>query len=458
MTLKKRLAISNIFMILIPILILSITLSISFIIGIVYINNNKAILNTKGFYFEKDLLSKEINEELDGDKNFDKLSIIDPNNGRIIIYENNNIIYEYGNSFINDSKLSNSIDSKEIFIMSDERQLYRYEYNGYIVEIYSSVISFENNLKNLIFIIFVIILFIILISVVVSNYLLSNFFIKKITKPLDMLYDGTKRVALGDYNTHIEYNENDEFKVIIDEFNRMNNELNEAIKKIKKNDEDRKELILGITHDIRSPLTAIRGYTEGIIDGVCDTNEKRFKYLERIKDKCNDINNLVSKMITLTNEINENKLIDLKNIIEEFYNKYLDIYKNQGLNIEVNFKDDFSIFSNRDDLFRVLFNICDNSLKYKDSDVCNIKIDLYKEDNYYKLAFTDNGPGVNISNVNSIFDEFYRADKARTHPENGSGLGLAIVKKIILEAKGDIRAYNLDKGLRIECRWSIDNE
>lgn len=130
--------------------------------------------------------------------------------------------------------------------------------------------------------------------------MLSRSVFRKIERPLDKLLAGAREVASGNLDYRIEYNENGEFKPAIDEFNTMTEKLKNSVEMLKDEEASRQMLIVGITHDIKSPLTSVIGYVEGLCDGVADTQEKQLRYLKVMRKKCDEINALVTKMIVLT--------------------------------------------------------------------------------------------------------------------------------------------------------------
>ena len=248
----------------------------------------------------------------------------------------------------------------------------------------------------------------------------------------------------------IEFRENNEFKTIIDEFNSMTEKLKRSIEQVKDEEENRKMLVIGITHDIKSPLTSVKGYAEGLLDGVAATKEKQNRYLEGIKRKCLEIDALVSEMIVLTKseyELAENtEEINVNSVIENFISEHNDEYAERGIKINCSLNSVLNIKCSQNDFIRVIANIADNVAKYKKGACGRLHITLDEKDSDIILNFADNGQGVDEKALPHIFDPFYRADEARTSTASGNGLGLAIVKKIIVAAGGNVSAYNNEQG------------
>lgn len=281
---------------------------------------------------------------------------------------------------------------------------------------------------------------------------------KKIEEPLDKLYNASKLASLSDLDYEIEYDNDDEFKPIIDEFNNKNKELKKSVLKIEESNKEKQMLLQGIAHDIKSPLTSIIGCVEGINDGVAESLGKTNEYLNIIKNKCLDINKMVSRLTTITISKCSNFKINVLKSIVDFINDNESSYLGLGIKIDFinNYNDDFYINCDNDDFKRCLSNICDNSYKYNMNKNVHIIISCLRINNEFVLKIADDGCGVDDGDISYIFNPFFRSDKARSNPNNSNGLGLAIVKKIIENSDGVIKAYN-NNGLCIEMKWRCDD-
>ncbi|CAG9709086.1 putative Histidine kinase [Clostridium neonatale] len=232
--------------------------------------------------------------------------------------------------------------------------------------------------------------------------------------------------------------------------------LKESIDTRIKYEENRKELMAGISHDLRTPLTAIKGYVEGLRDNVANTPEKQKKYLNTIYYKACDMDRLVEELF-LFSKLDTGKfpfkfdIIKINDYINNFYLKIKEEFLNKGLEIflanDCNEKDKVNIDCKQMD--RVLLNIIENSYKYKKDSIGTCKINMYEKENDIVIKISDNGKGVSEEELEKIFISFYRCDPSRTKTNEGSGLGLAIAKQIIDNHKGKIRAYS-NNGLVIE--------
>ena len=267
--------------------------------------------------------------------------------------------------------------------------------------------------------------------------------------PIYKLKKGFDEVSNGNLDFEIEYRFQDEFKEVFDSFDEMRKYLKKTVKDRVAFDEYRKNIIRGISHDLRTPLTSIRGYCEGLIENVANTPEKKARYYHAIQVRTNDLEKLVDSLFVLTKlekkEVKFNfELVNLKNYIHEWVNDH-NQYKECQINIE-EFDEEIYVMMDQNEIGRVLNNIIENSIKYSHDPL--ITICATKNENSMVLSINDNGPGVNEKSIDKIFDRFFREDEARTITTIGNGLGLAIVQEIIQNHGGKVSAKN-ENGLNI---------
>lgn len=140
----------------------------------------------------------------------------------------------------------------------------------------------------------------VVVAILITNRILTKYVFKKVENPLNLLVYGVNEIGKGNLDYSVTYTENDEFKTVFEAFNEMTKRLKDSVEQTKKNEESRKELMAGISHDIRSPLTSIKAYVEGLLDGIAKTEEIRLNYLRIIKKKAEDIERLVSQIFTFS--------------------------------------------------------------------------------------------------------------------------------------------------------------
>jgi len=210
---------------------------------------------------------------------------------------------------------------------------------------------------------------------------------------------------------------------------------------------EEKELISNISHDLRTPLTAIKGYVEGLMDGVADTPQKREKYLKTIFNKVNDMDTLINEL-TIYSKIDTNRIpynfkkISVNEYFDDCYNEIVMDLEAKDIELEYcnHANSKMYITADAEQLKRVINNIVSNSVKYLADRKGHIKLDIYDKDAYVHIRIEDNGKGISKEELPHIFERFYRADSSRNSTQGGSGIGLAIVKKIIIDHNGNIWA------------------
>jgi len=221
-------------------------------------------------------------------------------------------------------------------------------------------------------------------------------------------------------------------------------------------EENRKELLSNISHDLKTPITSIIGYVEGIKDGVANTEEKMDKYLTTIYTKAKDMDLLIDELF-LFSKLDLKKLpfnvetIDLHQYIRDYVEEASFDLVSRDIQLQyTSFNKPLYVKADRDKLRRVLANLLSNSEKYMDKQEKQITISLLEKSDEVIIQVMDNGIGIDPHALPLIFDRFYRAELSRNSQTGGSGLGLAIAKQIVLEMGGDIWGTSeLNKGTSI---------
>ncbi len=233
---------------------------------------------------------------------------------------------------------------------------------------------------------------------------------------------------------------------VVDSFEQMRKKLKSSLNNQIKYEENRRELISNISHDLRTPINAIKGYIEGIRDGVADSPEKIEKYMNTISLKEDALEHLIEELFLFSKLDLKKVQFDFKEInLVSFFKDCLEElnFDYKDLHINYDFKDSGTAIVSADPshLKRVISNIIDNADKYNDKDKKIINARIRKKDsNFYRLEIEDNGRGISKENLPYIFDRLYRADLSRTTDKKGSGIGLSIAKQIIEGHNGKILA------------------
>lgn len=466
MTIKKRLTQSNVIMIIVPVLITSLIIACCACGVYIALRNRSGIAFEESGDFRKtvSVASDEFHEMFEHGSESIKLrvsslaDIINKESMLLVVYEDGSEFYRSGNILLQNGSAEESALQlgNNSFISTDSVQLYHYETvsdgRQYDMYIYNSAFSGESNtLKYAGIISMIIIIAAIVLSIFFTNRFLIKFVFKRIEEPLTLLADGVDEISRGNLDHRLEYNENDEFLPVCESFNDMADRLKKSVELAKKNEEDRKELLLDISHDLRTPLTAIQAYVEGLMDGVAQTPQMQRKYLETIKRKTVDIDRMVSSLLAYSKLDMEEfapkmSRIELCDFLSGVIESVRDEYKKKGLNILISKCENASIKGDADLLQRVTVNLLENSFKYKEKPSGNVLISIMSGGGKAVIRFEDDGPGVDDDKLDKIFDVFYRTDKARSNTGTGSGIGLAFVRKAVESMGGSVHAERSSLG------------
>ncbi len=347
------------------------------------------------------------------------------------------------------------------FVYSDQSQ-------GQVLLVTSFAQMIANREKSIIEI-----LIAVLLILLISAILLIIWIYESIVRPLNVLRIATTQIGNGNLEQPIPSSSSDEIGQLCHDFDEMRIRLKNMIEKSISSEENIREIISSISHDLKTPITAIKGYTEGIIDGVANTPEKLKKYLQTIYAKANDITYLIDEL-SIFSKVEQNSLVYnfiAVNLEDYFTDCISDIsldLESQKINVEyINTTDkDTRVLVDPEQLKRVLHNIIDNAAKYLDKPnglltICITDVyhgptvpPLYRQLNndgtekfpppaseeFIQVEIRDNGPGIAKEDLPYIFDRFYRADTSRNSSKRSSGIGLAIARVIITEHGGQIWA------------------
>lgn len=282
---------------------------------------------------------------------------------------------------------------------------------------------------------------------ILTNGLLTYFVSKSILNPVNKLMKAAREISEGNLNFQIETKKKDELGQLLQSFEVMRNKLKESTDLQIQYEKNRKELIANISHDLKTPITAIKGYVEGIRDGVANSSEKMDRYTQTIYTRANDMDHLIDELF-LYSKLDLKRLpfhfeeIDLRNYLLDYIEELrLDLAK-ENITISLHDSEDelYKVTVDREKLKRVITNIINNSLKYMNKNKKRIDIYLQAEEENVMVRIQDNGPGIDPDALPLLFDRFYRVDPSRNTETGGSGLGLAIAKRIVEEHGGKIWA------------------
>lgn len=296
-----------------------------------------------------------------------------------------------------------------------------------------------------------------LATVVFTNLYLTRNLFAHIQKPLDALMQGVKRIEDGDLDSPIAYEEQDEFRMACDAVDAMAVRLKKSLTEQQREQQRKQELIAGMSHDLKSPLTTIRAYTEALLEGVAPDEPTRQRYLQTIYARETDLEALVNRLFELAKLGASEYPMHLKALpLQETLHHILNTCDHEGMSVDCDAVIDCTVLADRELLQRVLNNLVDNSCKYGAN---ALSFGSACEEDTVTLWMEDNGPGVPEEQLPCLFEPFYRGDAARTKPGAGSGLGLAVVKKSMQQMGGNVRAENAPSGgLRIVMQLPMAKE
>lgn len=296
--------------------------------------------------------------------------------------------------------------------------------------------------------------------------IVSQLFTRNLTEhmmePLEALAAGTRRIREHDLTQKVEYSGESEFEQVCAAFNDMQEAILEEQEKNRKYEQARTEMIAGISHDLRTPLTAIRGMLKGLLDGVASGPEQRQKFLESAYRRTGDMDLLLNQLFYISKLETGNMPISLQDIeISGFLSNYVkgkrDFASTDDIEIQLDTKGILAdVAIDPEQLQRILDNLFENSRKYGEKSPLLLQLTLKKTPNGVCICFRDNGVGLPEEKLPHIFEEFYRGDESRNKKE-GSGLGLYIVKCLMEAMGGSVRAENAD-GLAVYLELPVSGQ
>lgn len=301
----------------------------------------------------------------------------------------------------------------------------------------------------------------VILIIVFTDAILMMWVYRSVVRPLGKLQEATKKIKDGNLDFALEVESNDEIGQLCQDFEEMRMRLKENAEDKLQYDKDNKELISNISHDLKTPITAIKGYVEGIIDGVASSPEKLNRYIRTVYNKANDMDKLIDEL-TFYSKIDTNKIpYTFSKINVAGY--FRDCVDEVGLEMEArsielgyfNYVDeDVMVIADAEQIRRVINNIISNSVKYIDKKNGIINIRIKDVGDFIQVEIEDNGKGIAAKDVPNIFDRFYRTDSSRNSAQGGSGIGLSIVKKIIEDHGGRIWATSKE-GIGTEIHFVL---
>ena len=287
----------------------------------------------------------------------------------------------------------------------------------------------------------------VLVILVFTSISVGLWIYRSIAAPLVKLRRATQNIKEGNLDFTLEVDGADEFSELCRDFEEMRRRLKDSAEEKLVLDKENKELISNISHDLKTPITAVKGYVEGIMDGVADTPEKMDRYVRIIYNKTNEMDHLINEL-TFYSKIDTNRIpyVFSKLNVEDYF---ADCAEEVGLELETrgiqlyyaNYVDkDVLVIADGEQIRRVIYNIVSNAIKYMDKEKGVIQIRVKDVGDFIQVEIEDNGKGIAAKDLPNIFDRFYRTDVSRNSSKGGSGIGLSIVRKIMEDHGGKVWA------------------
>ncbi len=286
-------------------------------------------------------------------------------------------------------------------------------------------------------------------AVIISGFMIC-FISEQISKPILRLANISKRMSNLDFDAKYEVNGNNEIAVLgeamnqlsetlektISELKTANNELKKDIEKKEQIDEMRKDFLSNVSHELKTPIALVQGYSEGLKECINDDPESREFYCDVIIDEANKMNRMVQKLLTLNqlefgNDVVSMERFDIVSMIRNILQSSDILIKQKEATVKFVYTDPIYVWADEFKIEEVFTNYLTNALNHLDYEkIIDIKVQSV-EDGIVRISVFNTGNTIPEADIDNIWDKFYKVDKARTREYGGSGVGLSIVKAIM---------------------------
>lgn len=373
----------------------------------------------------------------------------------VVVMESGNIVYNSEDFTI--------LQTKEMLMnLSIENNYYEYENNRYKINVENFTMENGSNYRIIILneiinvsdyyrslLIFVFVTF--LIVFVIASLIVQRKNMKNIIVPIIDLTKETKKLRIGELETAITDKGYGEIRELGTAIEQLRLQLKNSLYYQQKVDDNRKFLISSISHDLKTPVTSIRGYIDGVLDGVANTDEKKQYYLSKAVEKTKIISTMIEDLLLYSRlDLNqmtfEKSKVHIEKYIEGCTQDNLEdfLHEDKRIMFENKLSATYFVIIDIEKFKRVIQNIMDNAKRSIETQTGQLKIILRETNSSVIIEFKDNGKGISKQDLPHVFERFYRADTAR-EVKGSSGLGLAIAKQIVEGLGGRIWAIS-EKG------------
>ncbi len=278
------------------------------------------------------------------------------------------------------------------------------------------------------------------IAVVVfcAALIVTMVYTRHMARPLDEMAAASRKFARGDFSVRVKQTEDptDEMGALIESFNKMADSLEQAEKR-------RSEFIANISHELRTPMTTISGFADGILDGTIPKDQEE-KYLRSIRDETRRLSRLVREMLSVSQarakaaDPSARSNFDLTELVLQTLLSFEARATKKNLDVDPQLPDDhLMVRADKDAITQVIYNLLDNAVKFADPGSCLV-VRLYKNNGKAYVSVKDRGETIPAEDLPFIFDRFHKSDRSRSLDKEGVGLGLYLVKAIINSHDEDI--------------------
>lgn len=472
-TIKRRLFYSNLLMVVIPLVAMLLISSIFFIIvkGLFYSDSDEFGPLNESFIEMSTLMNDSdfngLAEQVEVQKEL--MNRFSENNYLIYAQQDNQTLFtnmsEKERSFVLQYLSQEHLDSIDhtIGFQDDDVMLWLKKFETDTTPITLVATKFISGPTTAFVVMSIIIILSIAFIVILISLYLANKIIEKIMVPLNHLCEGAQRIQEGDLSKNISCQGVDELEKVCDSFNEMQYQLRANLKKTEKYERDRNEMLAGISHDLRTPLTSIKSYVKGLQDDIAKTPDKQKEYLDVVYRKACVIENLINSLFLFSRLETETfpytfHSVSIQNFIVTLLDSLESDFKKGNALLTLDSRcTDQKVWMDGEQMTRAITNILDNSLKYNPNKQLHIAVTLLERDGRVIIRIQDNGAGVSAEQLSRLFDSFYRGDESRNPATQGSGLGLAIAKRIVVANGGRISAES-NHGLAILIELPLEGE
>ncbi|MFC4597238.1 sensor histidine kinase [Cohnella hongkongensis] len=269
-------------------------------------------------------------------------------------------------------------------------------------------------------------------------------------QPLERMSAAARQLAGGDWEVRLPASAIAEIADVRDGFGEMVNGLRNSYRKQAELEEERRFVIAAVAHDLRTPLFALRGYLDGLEQGIARSPEKMAKYLAVCKEKSAQLDRLVEELFTLAKlEYGETPLhaetVDLAIVLRKAMDSLKPSARRKRISIHDRTEDGCCIKGDAHLLERAMSNLLDNAVRHTPPDG-EIVVRCGRDGNRILFAVQDTGPGFDAEELERAFEPLYRGEESRNRSTGGSGLGLTIAQKLIKRHGGELNASNAAEG------------